>query len=69
MPGILNIEQRLRIYTGNTPADIQQAVNADLALTDAWFIDKVGINAVGAGWLHGSCGNDGHEREHQTEES
>lgn len=49
MPGTLNIDQRLRIYTGTTPADIQQTINADLALTDAWFINKMGINAVGAG--------------------
>lgn len=49
MPGTLSIEQRLRIYTGTTPTDLQQAINADLAQTDAWFIDKMGINAVGAG--------------------
>jgi hypothetical protein len=38
MPGILSIEQRVRIYSGTTPAEVQQAINTDLALTDAWFI-------------------------------
>jgi hypothetical protein len=49
MPGILSIEQRVRIYSGTTPAEVQQAINTDLALTDAWFIRDMGFNAVGAG--------------------
>jgi hypothetical protein len=48
MPGTLHIEQRLRLYSG-TGAEIQQAINQELARTDAWFIREMGFNQSGAG--------------------
>lgn len=50
MPGSLTIDQKLKMYSGDANS-IKQEINADLSLTDAWFIKQMGTQTAGAGFV------------------